>query len=387
MKIATRAGLLIGLLLALSTAGAAPSGSTLEFANGDSMEGTLEPGEGDVIRWRSKWFEAPLEIDPLFLKRLTFAQVPVLGQSSSFRALMRNGDVVHGNLVRIGPGFVELESPRHGTARLQTASMRSLNRLDNPALRYSGPVSVEGWFQNGPGREESYWDGVPGGGISTRRWGAGLFHRFELPERIAIEVKLLSSRRPEFAMAFQAFRVDGLRLETWDDELVFVDSREFQPLYRLAPEDREVHLHLFWDQAAKNLTIFNASGRVLGSRRIDTGPDFSDNSGFALRNKGLDLELARLRVAEWRGGRPELQSINGERVQRIDGSALREKAIGFDPLNRSLLLEGGKVVPLADLETHGFRRARPGCGRPAHGGIDLCRWDPNQRQSREERHR
>jgi thiol-disulfide isomerase/thioredoxin len=352
--IAIRAGLLLGWLLLLGTAAAKPA-SILEFANGDAIEGTLEPGEGDVIRWRSKWFESPLEIDPMFLKRVTFERVPVLGEVSSFRALLRNGDVVHGNLVRIGPGFVELESARHGTTRLQTAAMRSLNRLDNPSLRYSGPVSVEGWIQSGPGHEESYWSGVPGGGISTRRWGAALFHRFELPQRVAIEVKLVSSRRPEFAFALQAFRGDGLRLETWDDEVVLVESlRQYHPLYRLGPDDREVHLHLFWDQATQNLSIFTATGRLLGRHRINPGVDFADNSGIALRNKGLDLELARLRVAEWRGDQPELQSIEGERIQRIDGSALREKAIGFDTLNRSLLLEGGKVVPLADLETMVF---------------------------------
>jgi len=355
VKIATRIGLLIGCFLALGTAGAAPSESVLEFANGDAVAGALEPGEGDLIRWRSKWFEAPLEIDPVFLKRLTLERVPALTAPASFRALLRNGDVVHGDLARIGPGFIELESPRHGIARLQTASMRSLNRLDNPALRYSGPVSVEGWLQSGPGREESYWDGVPGGGISTRRWGAGLFHRFELPDRVAIEVKVTSSRRPEFSVALQAFRGDVLRLETWDNELVLVEgTSDFQRLATLAPGERSVHLHLFWDQPAKSLTIFDASGRVLGTRQVTTGPDFAVNSGFALRNKGLDLELARLRVAEWRGDRPELQLIEGERIQRIDGSALREKAIGYDIAGRALMLEGGKVVPLADLETMVF---------------------------------
>ena len=354
--IAIRATWLMGLcFLALGTAAGAAPGSSLEFANGDIIEGSLEPGQGDVIRWRSKLFEAPMEIDPVFLKRLTFDQVPVLGATASFRALLRNGDVVHGDLARIGPGFVELESPRHGKARLRMEAMRSLNRLDNPALRYSGPVSVEGWIQNGPGGSEGYWEGVPGGGISTRRWGAGLFHRFELPERVAVEVKLVASRRPEFALSLEAFRGDGLRLETWEDELVLVESvGDFQSLYRLAPEDREVHLHLYWDRTAKNLTIFNASGRMLGSRQIAPSEDFAENAGFALRNKGLDLELARLRVAEWRGDRPELQSIDGARIQRIDGSALRERAIGLDPLNRSLLLEGGKVVPLADLETMVF---------------------------------
>lgn len=355
MKIATRIGLLIGCFLALGPAGAAPSESVLEFANGDAVPGSLEPGEGDLIRWRSKWFEAPLEIDPVFLKRLTLERVPALTAPASFRALLRNGDVIHGDLVRIGPGFIELESARHGIARLQTSSMRSLNRLDNPALRYSGPVSVEGWLQSGPGRDESYWDAVPGGGISTRRWGAGLFHRFELPDRVAIEVKVTSSRRPEFSVALQAFRGDVLRIETWDNELVLVEgTSDFQRLATLAPGDRSVHLHLFWDQSAKSLTIFDASGRVLGSRQVTTGPDFAVNSGFALRNKGLDLELARLRVAEWRGDRPELQIVEGERIQRIDGSALREKAIGYDVAGRALLLEGGKVVPLADLETMVF---------------------------------
>jgi thiol-disulfide isomerase/thioredoxin len=331
---------------------AAPPASVLEFANGDLMEGALEPGEGDLIRWRSQWFEDPLEIDPVFLKRLTLEQVPAPVGPSSFRALLRNGDVVHGDLVRVGPGVVELESPRHGRTLLMTSALRSVNRLDNPALRYSGPVSVEGWVQNGPGREESYWSGVPGGGISTRRWGGGLFHRFEFPERVAIEVKLSSSRRPEFSLALQAFREDGLRLETWDDEVVLATSgADFQPICRLTADQRQVHLHLFWDQASEALKIFDSSGRELGGRQVAAGPEFRGNSGFSLRNKGLDLELARLRVAEWRGGPPELESIEGPRVQRIDGSALREKPIGYDPVTRSLQLEGGKTVAIADLET------------------------------------
>ncbi len=350
-----RGTILAGWLLLMGLTSAATPGSVLEFANGDLLEGSLEPGEGDVIRWRSKWFEDALEFDPVFLKRLTLERAPALASPASFRALLRNGDVVHGDLVRIGSGFVEMESPRHGRTRLLNSALRSVNRLDNPALRYSGPVSVEGWIQNGPGREQSYWDGVPGGGIATRRWGAGLFHRFELPQRVAIEVKVASSRRPEFSLALQAFRGDVLRLETWDDEVVLVHSgSDFQPLLKVTPEQRQVHLHIFWDQLSEDFTVFDASGRVLGSRQVPVSPDFRGNSGIALRNKGLDLELARLRVAEWRGDQPELQSIEGARIQRIDGSALREKAIGYDTTARALLLEGGRSVPLSDLETMVF---------------------------------
>lgn len=347
-----------GWLLVAALAAAAPPASVLEFANGDLLEGSLEPGEGDLIRWRSPSFEEALEIDPVFLKRLTLEQVPAPQGTASFRALLRNGDVVHGDLVGVGPGFVELESPRHGRTRLRSEALRSVNRLDNPALRYSGPVSAEGWIQNGPGREESYWNGVPGGGIATRRWGAGLFHRFEFPDRVAIEVKLGASRRPEFTLALQAFREGGLRLETWDDEVVLAAAgNDFQPVCKVGPDQRQIHLHLFWDQNSGALTIFDATGRELASRAVPTGPDFRGNPGFSLRNKGLDLELVRLRVAEWRGGRPELESIEGPRIQRIDGSALREKPVGYDLAARVLLLEGGKTVPLADLETMVFEES------------------------------
>ncbi len=218
----------------------ARSGAILEFANGDAMPGRLEAGEGESVRWNSDWFETALEIDPSFLRKLTFDQPPAAERKEPFRALLRNGDVVHGDLFRVGPDFIELQSVRHGRTRLVTQGMRVLNRLDNPALRFSGPVSPEGWTQNGPGgREETYWTGVPGGGLLSRRWGTSIHHPIALPDRVAIEVKLASSRRPEFVIALQPFRGDVLRLETWDNELVLVESgSDFQRLLTLAPEVR-----------------------------------------------------------------------------------------------------------------------------------------------------
>jgi thiol-disulfide isomerase/thioredoxin len=362
--------------------------ANLEFANGDVLPGNLEAGPGDVIQWRAAPFEAPLRIDPTFLKRMSFDRLPNPGEAASFRALMRNGDVVHGELERLGPGFVELRSLRHGTTRLTTDAMLQLSRLDNPALRFSGPVSLEGWTQGGGAREEQLWFGVPGGGLMTRRWGATLLRSIPMPERVAVEVKLSSSRRPEFCLALEPLRNDTLRIETWDDELVIVaEGGDFQRLATLDPAARGVHLHLFWDLQTGRMAIHEGGGALLGTRMVRPSAEFGKRPGFFLRNKGLNLELARLRVAEWNGARPELQSIEGRRIQKVDGSALSEQAVGFDAAADRLLLEGGKTLDLADLEAMVFSersadgdsrhvvRLNYGDGTRVSGDLAGCRED------------
>ncbi|MEO0446015.1 MAG: hypothetical protein AAF191_08065, partial [Verrucomicrobiota bacterium] len=337
----------------------------LRLANGDEYEGCwLASQNGDVL-WRTPWFSEPIVFDDEFLEDLDLVSVPTDYKDEPFRLLLRNGDVIHGQLEALRPDELVMRTERHGVVKLERSELLRLTRLNNPALIYSGPTSLEGWrltarkeqSRRPMGRDQSYpaqlWGLLPGGGMVTERWRAELFHPLPLPPQVEIDVLLTSDARPEFTIAFQQDLENGVRLETWNDALVVVQGSQFS-LVKEMPEDlRSLRLRLFWDRAEGSLAIFDDQSSLLAQTRF--APVEDHEAGFFIRNKTIDLTVNHLRVARWNGNPPRKTQERGVRIRTTDGGVLRDEIVDFVRPNYQLVLSEGTRLSMEEIDTIYFR--------------------------------
>ncbi len=73
----------------------------------------------------------------------------------------------------------------------------------------------------------------------------------------------------------------------------------------LKPEDRDVQLRLCWDREGRRCVVFDAAGEQLAELVEKDGPSRGlSETGVYIRNIGLNITLASLRVREWNGAAP-----------------------------------------------------------------------------------
>ncbi|MCP4453496.1 MAG: hypothetical protein GY809_18710, partial [Planctomycetes bacterium] len=79
------------------------------------------------------------------------------------------------------------------------------------------------------------WSKGAGGYMQSHRKKNGVFTEIEIPEQFEIDLELHASASPRFAMALGMDipgpeSNDSLRVETWEDELVVVQGKAFEPV-------------------------------------------------------------------------------------------------------------------------------------------------------------
>ena len=145
----------------------------------------------------------------------------------------------------------------------------------------------------------SGWQQGVGGHAQTFRKKASLFRAVELPDSFAIDLELSSSQVPQFVLAIGKDRdsVDSkqsLRLETWDNELVVMQGKVFEPVMSLEEHVRDLRLRLAFDRDSRRFQVFDASGILLAS--VPDVEAATGQSGITLRNRGEDLAVHRLGI-------------------------------------------------------------------------------------------
>ena len=341
-----------------------PEGA-LRLSNGDVYEGHWLPSDGGLIRWESKWFAEPVSFECRYLEELSVKSARHEYRDEPLRVQVRNGDVIHGDLVALDETSITLQCERHGAVRLNRAGLLKLTRLNNPALVFSGPSSLDGWVRldtDSRRRRETarepvqFWEPIPGGGLKTGRWRAELYRPLEFPDKLEIDVQVSCSVRPEFSLALDQDVENSIRLETWDDALVLARGAKFQLVRFLDEEERRLHVRLFWDRSAGTIAIFE-DGRdflVTASFPEQANADGA-KPGFYIRNKTIDMTLEQLRVAKWNGQPPRKTQDRGIRIRKADGVVLRDGITSLEASTNALVLQAGERLPVAQIDTIYFR--------------------------------
>ncbi len=350
----------LGMGVTLSSAQKSALPGELIWANGDKLTGNLVGARDDQIHWSSELFASPIILDTAHLKSIELFSNRTEGTAPApvgpFRASLMNGDVIHGELADLDESWITLQSARHGLVRLKRTDVIHLRRLNHPSLIFLGPNGREGWSVNNRRTSVNYWGMRPGGGLYTPRWRSELFRLLPYPEKVEVEIMLRSSERPQFSIALDQRLESTVRLETWDDELVVTRGTDFSPVLTLGPDQRSVHLRVFWDRRAGEMLIHSGDGTQLA--RLPAPVDVNartKNDAFYLLNKGIDMELGKLRISKW-NGRPPVKVRGGEgHVRLLDGEFAYGEVTGLTAENGSITLLGGQRVPLERIDTIHFR--------------------------------
>ena len=337
------------LAVIASMLSASADDATLSWSNGDSLKGTLVSADQTALTWQSELFAEPLQIE---LSALSAVTIPKLDApqpaGDGFRILMRNGDVLSGNLKAITEQTLTFESLRFGAFDIARDQVLGLQRAtDSGGLIYSGPRGLEGWqpaFRRSanenhpqgmimlavpgvagnalppepeqPAAKPAGWTEEPDGSLSTLKPDAALFLPLILPTQFEIELELQTKKYFSFVMSVGRDAKGGLRLETWVDVLVAANAATFVNLQVLKDDQREIHLHIFVDYNRNAMTVYTHAGQKLGE--VSTGGLRGGAEGLLFRNGDEDLTLRRLRVTQWDGKPPRIVTGNGARIQLAD---------------------------------------------------------------------
>ena len=311
-------------LLAVSTSLSAQEKSgTLYWANGDILPGALQETDGNRLRWKSPLFREPLAIDTSALSAVRFDHAnEVVTTDEAFRLVTRSGNVLHGSLADVTEKLVKLTSKRHGTMLVDRRQIRSLRRLDNPALIYLGPTGLNGWKTLSTKHKISDWETTDEGYLTTRRDKARLFRKLDIPGRAEIEIVLESKAALAFHLGLNSKFDDDVHLETWDDTLVALVEEEFVEIQRIKKKQKSLTLRLYWDEKTQQLSVYSEAGAELGSIRGTEKKRKSGESGILIENQGPGLTIKSVRVSQWDGSKPRPVEKGQNRVHLIDGSLL-----------------------------------------------------------------
>ena len=322
--------------------------ATLSWSNGDSLKGTLVSADQTALTWQSELFAEPLQVE---LSALSAVTIPKLDApqpaGDGFRILMRNGDVLSGNLNAITEQTLTFESLRFGVFDVARDQVLGLQRAtDSGGLIYSGPRGLEGWqpaFRRSanennpqgmimlavpgvavnappepeqPSAKPAGWMEEPDGSLTAIKPDAGLFLPLTLPNRCEIELELKTKKYFSFVMALGRDAKNGERLETWMDVLVAANGAKFQALKVLSEDERVMHLHVFVDHESNSIAVYTHTGQKLGE--VSTAGLRGGVEGLLFRNGDDALTLRRLRVTQWDGKPPRIVTDSGSRIQLAD---------------------------------------------------------------------
>jgi len=345
MSVMHRIGLIFGIGTALLLTGrvecvAADFVGKLYCANGDAIPGRLLSADGEALRWQTPLFKEPLTLSMPNLGEILFDHPGGRPRTTEpYRVVLRNRDVLYGEIKDINDQHVVLASIRHGQIAIDRSAVRSLLRMANSSVIYDGPIGLAGWQIIKGTKATKVWTASDDGQLSTKQPSANLFHPLDLPDQVAIEVTLRAKRALAFSLASTDQPSETIRVETWNRELVMTVGHEFEPIATLGKGDgRQLQLRLRWDRISGTLTAYSKDGSKMATIARPPAKDKS-RPGFYIQNKGCDLTLARLRVTRWTGEFPREVDDGKNYIRLADGRIIYGRMEGFNAQQKKFRLE------------------------------------------------
>lgn len=318
--------LFIGLLGSISSLYAEGEPFYLRWRNSETISGKIAGGSGAELLWRTPLFEEPL---PLQWSALSRVEGPVHPSPNNepFGVVLRDGSYICGDLLSISGTAVKLRGERHGLVELKRAEVLSIHRLKGVSLIHGGPPAGAGWKEvmrwamPVRGRKTAMTRVGPGGSLLLPYWDSEVQLPIELPERGEIEFQVQSDARPNFTLALSTKADQGVRVDTWNEELVLCHEDKFQLARKLGENQIQVSLRFCWDFPGRTCSLFGSNGDLLSQLDLP-GPVIKPAKGLSLRNKGKNLTLEYLRIRKWDGKSPPKVDLAHPRVVLTDGTAI-----------------------------------------------------------------
>jgi hypothetical protein len=192
--------------LALSSAAAEETKSSVRFSNSDRLTGSMESLSKDLLIWKSPILE---KATPFFLKGvidLTLpAEQPDITARHEASVTLTNGDLIRGQVASVSDDVIELDTWFAGRMKFNRLNVSDIRITERPDFFYRGPTGLEGWKQSG---DKSAWS-YQGSGFRSNSPG-GIARNVNLPDECSISFD--AAWRGSFALKL-AFFSDDLTAE------------------------------------------------------------------------------------------------------------------------------------------------------------------------------
>ncbi|MEO2031574.1 MAG: TlpA disulfide reductase family protein [Planctomycetaceae bacterium] len=294
---------------------AADANAVLHWSSGDSLPGRLTRITADELTWESAIFATPLQLQRSVLASVSFepGDIPV-PTTDDFRIALHNGDVLFGTLHELDDQHLAVTSSRHGDVQIPRDLIAGIERINREGLIYLGPVGREGWAAAGI---ENNWREETDGSLTSSTADALLTRKLRQETKLAVEIILAFTRRPDFVLALGRDDEKSLRLESWDDALVVCNQLDFLEVQQLRDDTVSVHLLLYVDMESGRMLVCSPQGEVLA--KLEELDPKRIPRALSLRNGSGQVTLQHLRIERWDGttvgslvtGRTGLQQVDG----------------------------------------------------------------------------
>ncbi len=306
--------------------------TTLVTQLGDRMPGHWLASAGfETIAWQVPGFVGPFQIEKEQLASIQIQHETKAPQiDGTYRCELVGGDVLYGNPLSLDEAELVFEVPGSGTLRIERSHLRKLSPwIDTGQEVDTTPLALDDWkgehlaWKETAGRITAVEDNAE----LTTSLRLGI--KSQLSLRIGWEGK---EGRPDFRIDFGCFAWDlGLRLETWQDRLVFVaessDAADILLITKTSNRSRELLLNVFIDSDEETILVATDDGKRLG--QFDWAGMIGSNFRIQSRKKGLHFYSATM--TPWDGSSPERLDTAQSSVQYKDGKTENATPTAWNP--------------------------------------------------------
>ena len=344
--------------------------STLErplirWRNGETLVGDINAADKDIFEWNTELFKEPLRLRNEVIDRIDFAKTDgKKDELANFRAILKNGSHLSGDLASISTETVTLKSDSLGELEIDQTEVVSIERITGAGIIASGSHALLAGEALGKGR---YRRSAPylaaGGQVASLAFNGGIKHKPDLPESFLMFLKFRSPDVPQFRFSVR-INDEWISAETWGDELVLVKGEQFAfakvvgDLDAKKPQPAELTVQLAWDRKDKRCVLFDENGVQLADLHVDdkqaeelqkqkknegndndkeeligleddpfAGPSSRQeqlipDEGIAILNRGAGMLIEEYRILEWDGNPPVANNANKDEITVVTDAAM-----------------------------------------------------------------
>ncbi len=316
--------------------------ATLITHLGDRLPGHwLATKDLKAIDWQTKGFVGPFQFERERVAAIQFrheAKVPPI--EGTYRCELVNGNVFYGNPLAVDDMELVFEVPGSGELRIGRDRLRKLSPwVDAGQSVSSTPTSLYRWQGAYIGWQES------AGRITARQDHAELTSSLQLGEKSQTTIRVAWDGQPDFRIDFGSNDAydQGLRLETWEKQLVLVaESSDVADVVLVANDlgtAGEFLINVFSYAGKQKILVTDENGNKLGEFSWEEG--FGSKFRIQARKKGLHFYSAT--VTPWDGSSPELFKLEQPSIRFKDGHTEQAAITAWNPDSQEWT-----VLPLGD---------------------------------------
>ena len=305
----------------------------LTWKNGDKLPGHVVSSDGTHLKWQSRLFRDPIEIDLGFLDRVKLKSNTPFGKSLETYAIQTvDGFSLYGEVKKMDDESLLVSSKRFGEISVDRSKIATLLNLKTSGSLINGEFDLSQW---GAKRDEKkYWKVNDQGELESLRSNVHLYLQSELPESALIEVELEWNKKLDFTFGFgvpkSSRKIELLpRLESWDDAVVLSYNDDFEIVLESNESDsKRLKFLIHWNRVTNQLVIHDERGKILATAELGKQPS-SIEPGIYLENKSGDLRVTSLMIRRSTKG----FDATAPSIQTLAESAINGSVKSFDGKN------------------------------------------------------